>query len=262
MFPLLTHQQRSLERKLIFQFVLLQLPCRRWPILMEKLPQLKVSFVLQLAIQQDVGCAVQRIIITNYFTAAEKAGICMTLSSWSTSTIEDVSAASSSGLKWFQLYVYKDRNVTLDLIRKAERAGFKAIAVTVDTPYLGRRNDDVRNRFALPPHLTLANYPQSYATGVKSDADSGLAKFVASLIDSSLTWSLIPWLRSVTNLKIVLKGILTAEDARLAVQYGADGILVSNHGARQLDTVPATVSIQGSVNLHCVVLSIYLKNRQ
>jgi (S)-2-hydroxy-acid oxidase len=167
----------------------------------------------------------------------------MTLSSWSTSTIEDV-AAASSGLKWFQLYVYKDEDTTLDLIRRAERAGFKALAVTVDTPYLGRRNADVRNQFALPPHLTLANYTtNSYATGVKSDKDSGLATFVASLINSSLTWDIIPWLRSVTKLPIVLKGILTAEDARLALQYGVDGILVSNHGARQLDTVPATVSI-------------------
>ena len=200
-----------------------------------------------------------KIIISSFFTAAAEAGTCLTLSSWSTSTIEDVAEANSSGLRWFQLYVYKDQSVTLDLIRRAERAGFKALAVTVDTPYLGRRNDDVRNKFALPPHLTLANYTKSYATGVKSDADSGLAAFVASLIDSSLTWSLVPWLRSVTNLKIVLKGILTAEDARLAVQYGADGILVSNHGARQLDTVPATVSMLGNINIHCLIF-IYFKD--
>jgi (S)-2-hydroxy-acid oxidase len=181
-------------------------------------------------------------IIFNYSLAVGQAGTCMTLSSWSTSTIEDV-ASASSGLKWFQLYVYKDRDVTIDLIRKAERAGFKAIAVTVDTPYLGRRYADVRNKFGLPTHLTLANYADSYATGVKSNKDSGLATFVASLINSSLTWDFIPWLRSVTKLQIVLKGILTAEDARLAVQYDVDGILVSNHGARQLDTVPATVTI-------------------
>ena len=175
----------------------------------------------------------------------------MTLSSWSTSTIEDVGAASS-GLKWFQLYVYKDADITLDLIKRAEKAGFKAIVMTVDTPYLGRRNADVRNKFALPTHLTLANYTSTYATGVKSDKDSGLATFVASLINSSLTWDIIHWLRSVTKLPIVLKGILTAEDARLAVKHGVDGILVSNHGARQLDTVPATVNIGLDVVISCL----------
>ncbi|XP_028417849.1 hydroxyacid oxidase 1-like [Dendronephthya gigantea] len=173
--------------------------------------------------------------------AVVQAGTCMMLSSWSTSRIEEVAEASSSGLKWLQLYVYKDPSVTLDLIRRAESSGFKAIAVTVDTPLLGRRYGDARNKFSLPPHLTLANYKQSYATGVKSDKDSGLATFVNSLINSSLTWEFIPWLRSVTKLPIVLKGILTAEDARLAVQHGVDGILVSNHGARQLDGVPATI---------------------
>jgi (S)-2-hydroxy-acid oxidase len=167
----------------------------------------------------------------------------MTLSAGSTSTIEDV-ASASSGLKWFQLYLYKDEDVIIHLIRRAERAGFKAIAVTVDAPYLGQRYADVRNKFGLPPHLTLANYTaDSSATGVKSDKGSGLAKFVASFVNTSLTWDFILWLRSVTKLQIVLKGILTAEDARLAVQYGVDGILVSNHGARQLDTVPATVTI-------------------
>ena len=174
--------------------------------------------------------------------AADLSSTCMTLSSLSTSTIEDVGECSS-GLKWFQLYLYKNENITLDLIKKAERSGFKALVVTVDTPYLGKRNNDVRNKFALPSHLTLPNYTGSYATGVKSDKDSGLATFVTSLINSSLTWDIIPWLRSVTNLKIILKGILTSEDAQLAVQYGVDGILVSNHGARQLDTVPATVNI-------------------
>ena len=165
----------------------------------------------------------------------------MVLSSWATSTIEEV-ANSSSGLKWFQLYAYKNKDITKDLVLRAERAGFKAIVLTVDTPYLGRRYADVQNNFSLPPHLTLANYKNFYATGMKSTGDSGLASFVASLINSSLTWDVIDWLRSVTKLPIVVKGILTAEDAKLAVQHGVDGILVSNHGARQLDGVLTTVS--------------------
>ena len=164
----------------------------------------------------------------------------MVLSTVSTSSIEEVSEASS-GLKWFQLYVFKDQDVTLDLIRRAESSGFKAIAITADTPLVGRKYADVRNNLSLPPHLTFAHYRESDAMSVKSDNISVMDASFNSLIKSSLTWEVIPWLRSVTKLPIVLKGILTAEDARLAVQHGVDGILVSNHGARQLDGVPATV---------------------
>ena len=167
------------------------------------------------------------------YIAADLSGTCMTLSFWSTSTIEDVGDCSS-GLKWFQLYLYKNENITLDLIRRVERSGFKALVVLVDTPYFGKRYNDLRNKFALPSHLKFANYTS------KNGKDSESERF---FIIPSLTWDIIPWLRSVTNLKIILKGILTSEDAHLAVQYGVDGILVSNHGARQLDTVPATVNI-------------------
>lgn len=165
----------------------------------------------------------------------------MVLSSLATSSIEEV-ARCSSGLKWFQLYAYKNEDVTKDLVSRAEIEGYKAIVLTVDTPYLGCRYADVRNKFSLPSHLSLANYKNGYATKVKSVDDSGLASYVASLIDSSLTWDIVAWLRTVSKLPIIMKGILTAEDARLALQYGVDGILVSNHGARQLDGVPTTVS--------------------
>ncbi|XP_046849465.1 peroxisomal (S)-2-hydroxy-acid oxidase GLO5-like [Xenia sp. Carnegie-2017] len=188
--------------------------------------------------------------------AAATLKTCMILSTWSTSSMEDVGNASS-GLKWFQLFVCKDQSVTVDLIERAVAAGFKAIVVTVDTPYLGRRYADVRNQFALPSHLELGNYTKKYATAIKSDKDSGRASFEATLYNSSLTWKIIPWLKSVTKLPIVLKGILTAEDAKLAVSYGVDGILVSNHGARQLDFVPATVEalpeVISAVNGKCEV---------
>lgn len=172
----------------------------------------------------------------------------MTLSSWSTMSLEDVSSAST-GPRWFQLYVYKDRQVTLDLVRRAERAGYKALAVTVDTPCLGRREADIRNRFQLPGHLTMGNFQGSadgdLSSGTKTagSTGSGLASYVAALIDQSLTWDDIAWLRRHTSLKIVLKGILTVDDALLAVQHGADGIWVSNHGARQVDTAPATIEV-------------------
>ncbi|KAI8486655.1 Hydroxyacid oxidase 1 [Branchiostoma belcheri] len=167
----------------------------------------------------------------------------MILSSWATSTIEEVAEASAGGLRWFQLYVYKDRQVTRNLVERAEKAGYKAIFLTVDTPILGKRLEDTRNKFKLPAHLRLANFSEGdvRSSGVQSDSDSGLAAYVASLIDPSLSWEHVDWLRSVTKLPIILKGVLTAEVAREAVEHGIDGILVSNHGARQLDGVPATI---------------------
>lgn len=173
----------------------------------------------------------------------------MTLSSWSTTSLEDVNDCAPDGLRWFQLYVYKDRKVSLDLIRRAERSGYKAIAVTVDTPILGRREPDLRNGFSLPSHLTMANFVAlggDHSSGTKKagGSGSGLASYVASLVDKQLTWEVISWLRSVTKLKIVVKGVLTAEDAATAAwKYGVDGIWVSNHGARQLDTAPATIEV-------------------
>ena len=179
-------------------------------------------------------------------TALAELGSCMTLSSWSTTSIEDVARSAPNGLRWFQLYVYSDRKATVDLIRRAESMGYEALALTVDTPVLGRRYDDVRNRFALPRPLRLENFlkkMEELSSGVQSQDDSGLAAYVAKLIDPSLNWETVAWLMSVTRLPIVLKGVLTGEDARKAVELGVAGIWVSNHGARQLDGVPATVQL-------------------
>jgi len=180
--------------------------------------------------------------------AAGRHNTLMTLSSWSTTPLEDVANAAPGKYRWFQLYVYKDRAVTLDLIKRAEKAGYKALAVTVDTPVLGRREADIKNRFSLPAHLTMGNFigkGGDHSSGTKSAGDkgSGLASYVASLIDKTLTWSDIAWLRKVSTLKIVVKGIMTAEDALIAAKAGVDGIWVSNHGARQLDTAPATIEV-------------------
>ncbi|XP_006813604.1 2-Hydroxyacid oxidase 1-like [Saccoglossus kowalevskii] len=181
--------------------------------------------------------------------AAAKMKTLMCLSSWATCSFEEVAEADPNGLKWFQLYIYKDREATAQLVRRAEKAGYKAIALTVDTPILGRRYADVRNKFQLPPHLSLANFDNEdkHATGVKSTNDSGLAAYVASLIDPSLNWEHVEWLKSITKLPIVVKGILTAEDALEALNHGIAGILVSNHGARQLDGVPATIDVLSEV---------------
>uniref|UniRef100_A0A8C6WXI6 (S)-2-hydroxy-acid oxidase n=1 Tax=Neogobius melanostomus TaxID=47308 RepID=A0A8C6WXI6_9GOBI len=137
------------------------------------------------------------------------------------------------GVLWMQLYIYKDRELSLSLVRRAEQAGYQAIFLTVDTPYLGRRWDDVRNRFKLPSHLSYGE-------------DSGLSVYVSKAIDPSLSWEDVLWLKAHTQLPVILKGILT-EDARQAVDCGVDGILVSNHGARQLDGVPATLDVLSEV---------------
>ncbi|KAG8098419.1 hypothetical protein GUJ93_ZPchr0013g37597 [Zizania palustris] len=173
--------------------------------------------------------------------AASAAGTIMTLSSWATSSVEEV-ASTGPGIRFFQLYVYKDRNVVEQLVRRAERAGFKAIALTVDTPRLGRREADIKNRFVLPPYLTLKNFEGLDLGKMDKSNDSGLASYVAGQIDRTLSWKDVKWLQSITSMPILVKGVITAEDARLAVHSGAAGIIVSNHGARQLDYVPATIS--------------------
>ncbi|WVZ22196.1 hypothetical protein V8G54_000740 [Vigna mungo] len=173
--------------------------------------------------------------------AASAAGTIMTLSSWATSSVEEV-ASTGPGIRFFQLYVFKDRNVVAQLVRRAERAGFKAIALTVDTPILGRREADIKNRFTLPPHLILKNFEGLDLGKLDKTSDSGLASYVAGQIDRSLNWKDISWLQTITSLPILVKGVLTAEDTRIALKAGAAGIIVSNHGARQLDYVPATIS--------------------
>ncbi|CAN9505383.1 unnamed protein product [Ophioblennius macclurei] len=178
--------------------------------------------------------------------ACKSAGTGMMLSSWATSTIEEVRSAAGDGtLLWLQLYIYKDRELTLSLVRRAEKAGYRAIFVTVDTPYLGKRLADVRNRFKLPPHLSMSNFSTNslaFSEGNYGN-DSGLAVYVAKAIDPSICWDDISWLKRNTKLPIIVKGVLNGEDAQLAVKHGVSGILVSNHGARQLDGVPATLDV-------------------
>uniref|UniRef100_A0A674N252 (S)-2-hydroxy-acid oxidase n=1 Tax=Takifugu rubripes TaxID=31033 RepID=A0A674N252_TAKRU len=202
--------------------------------------------------------AMQRMAHPDGETAVAKAcqavGTGMMLSSWATSTIEEVMAAMTTttgkeGVLWLQLYIYKDRDLTLSLVHRAEEAGYKAIFVTVDTPYLGRRRNDVRNHFKLPQHLSLSNFSTASLTFSEESYgnDSGLSVYVAKSIDSSLCWEDITWLKTHTRLPVIVKGVLNGDDAAKAVSYGVDGILVSNHGARQLDGVPATLDVLDEV---------------
>jgi 4-hydroxymandelate oxidase len=174
---------------------------------------------------------------------AGDAGTIFVLSTLSNTPVEQVVAAAS-GPVWFQLYVYKDRGATEALVRRVEAAGCRALVLTIDAPMLGRRERDVQNRFALPPGLEIANlHATGYAHVPRVDADSGLAAYFADLLDPGLTWDVVGWLRSITKLPIVVKGIVRADDAARAAREGAAAIVVSNHGGRQLDVAPATIEV-------------------
>lgn len=178
--------------------------------------------------------------------AAARVGTVMVLSTLATATVEAVAAAydaarGDAGARWFQLYVYRDRSVTRALVDRAEAAGYDALVLTADAPYLGRRLRDVRNGFALPEGVVAANLA-GYGRSMVGDAagDSGLAAYVSAQLDPSLTWRDVEWLRGVTRLPLVVKGVLRADDARLAATHGASAVVVSNHGGRQLDGAVAT----------------------
>lgn len=165
----------------------------------------------------------------------------MILSTLSTCSIEEI-RAEADGPAWFQLYVYKDREATMSLIERAKAAGCTAIALTVDAQIWGRREKDIKNRFRLPKGLSIKNLmPAGRQDMPKEVADSGLAAYVSWQFDPKLSWKDVDWLCSKTDLPVLLKGVLHPDDARLAIDNGAAGVIVSNHGARQLDTVPATI---------------------
>jgi 4-hydroxymandelate oxidase len=173
--------------------------------------------------------------------AAASAGTVMVLSTTASSSIEEVAGAAQGPL-WFQLYVYKDRDVTRGLVARAEASGYRAIVLTVDMPRMGRRERDLRNRFVLPPGVTMKNLVQAGRPDAGAwDEGSSFQEYWRNLLDPSLTWNDIAWLRSITSLPVLLKGILVADDAERAIEAGAAGIVVSNHGGRQLDGTIATI---------------------
>ncbi|KAA8540339.1 hypothetical protein F0562_024742 [Nyssa sinensis] len=179
--------------------------------------------------------------------AAAACNTIMALSFMSTCTVEEV-ASSCNAVRFFQLYVYKRRDVSAVLVKRAERNGFKAIILTVDAPRLGRREADIKNKMIQPQ---LKNFEGLLSTEVVSDNGSNIEAFVSGTFDASLCWKDIEWLRSITSLPILIKGALTHEDALKAMEVGVNGIVVSNHGARQLDYVPASITVLEEV-VHAV----------
>lgn len=168
--------------------------------------------------------------------AARALGAIMIVSTIATVSLEQI--AETGVRRWFQLYVLKDRDFTAGLVRRAHEAGYEALVLTVDTPLLGRRLRDERHRFQLPPGTEMANLQ---GAGLPESAGSGLSSFFLSRHDDSLTWEDLAWLRSLSPLPLLLKGLVTRDDARRAVEAGVEGIIVSNHGGRQLDGGLATL---------------------
>lgn len=174
--------------------------------------------------------------------AAAAAGTVMILSTLSTRSIEEVSAASGGRL-WFQLYVYRDRVATRELVARAEAAGARALVLTVDAQVWGVRERDVRNSFQLPAGLRMANLATSGKSDFPEVEGSGLAAYANSMFDQSLSWADLEWLCSISNLPVLVKGLVRGDDAGMAMEHGAAGVIVSNHGGRQLDTAPAPISV-------------------
>nr|BFE61665.1 alpha-hydroxy acid oxidase [Dactylosporangium thailandense] len=173
---------------------------------------------------------------------AGAAGALFVVGMFASRTVEDVAEASTSGL-WLQLYWLRRRDVMRALAERAERAGYGALMLTVDVPRMGRRWRDMRNGFVIGGGVAAVNIdPAVMASAHERDAgSSAIARHTADAFDPTLTWSDLAWLRSCTRLPLVLKGILTAEDAVLAAEHGADAIVVSNHGGRQLDGAVASL---------------------
>jgi len=173
--------------------------------------------------------------------AARAMGTVMVNSTLSTVPLEDV--AATGAMRWFQLYVFTDRGLTRELVDRAMAAGFTALVPTVDAPTIGIRYADQRNRFVLPEGMELANVSASLSG---AGGASGLRAF-SQQFDQSLTWRDIEWLCGLVDMPVVPKGVITAADARSALDAGAAGVVVSNHGGRQLDGDPATMDVLAEV---------------
>ncbi|KXX58050.1 alpha-hydroxy acid oxidase [Rhodococcus sp. LB1] len=185
--------------------------------------------------------------------AAARAGVPYALSTMGTTSLEDVSDAVPASRKWFQLYLWRDREASRDLVRRAAEAGYEALVLTVDTPVAGPRLRDVRNGLTIPPSLTLRTVvdasrkpswwfnllstpPLEFAS--MSSKDETIAQLVGSMFDPAATVADLGWLREIWGGKLIVKGVQGVADARAVVDAGADAVVVSNHGGRQLDRAP------------------------
>ena len=192
-----------------------------------ELPVLVAPVAYQQLYHPDAECATAR--------AAAAVGAGMAVSTFSTRTHEELTAAAPGLLQWCQLYVFQDRGFTREHLAGAAAGGCGAVVLTVDTPRLAQRERDLRVGFEVPSDL-----PLPYARGAIGDEAHNPADQFA-LLDASVSWRDLEWIAGESQLPVVLKGVTTTEDAQLALEHGATAIVVSNHGGRQLDGVPATL---------------------
>ncbi|XP_071080909.1 2-Hydroxyacid oxidase 1-like [Haliotis cracherodii] len=182
--------------------------------------------------------------------ACERLQLPFGLSTVSTFSIEDIAVGAPNSVRWFQLYIFKERSLTETLVRRAEAAGFSALVLTVDAPVAGRRLSSMREGFTVPGHLRLPNIDASDGIfkSLRTDAANvPYLEVVGSQLDPSITWEGVKWLLNFTRLPVIVKGVLNAEDAREAVSHGVSAIWVSNHGGRQLDGVPASLDVLAEI---------------
>ena len=206
------------------------------------MPVLVAPTAMQKLAHADGECATAR--------ATRAAGTLMITSTTATTGLRDV-IESSPGPMWFQLYLYQDRGKTRAIIEEAVRSGYSGVVLTVDAPVLGRRERDIRLGFTLPKHLTIANakFAGMEVVPEASEEASGLMIHFRSLHDAALTPKDIEWVREVSGLPVLVKGIVRGDDAVRAVEHGAQGIVVSNHGGRQLDTaIPSITALPDVVD--------------
>jgi 4-hydroxymandelate oxidase len=175
---------------------------------------------------------------------AAAAGTCMVLSSLATRSLEDVAASGPAAPRWMQIYVLRDRGHTKDLVQRSAAAGYRALVLTVDAPVSGFRRRELRGGARLPDDLQLPNLDQSSTERAR---EGGFMAIVHRQFEPALTFDDIGWLAGLTGLPVVVKGVQRADDAVRCVEAGASAVVVSNHGARQLDDAPATADVLGEV---------------
>ncbi len=190
--------------------------------------------------------------------AAQRAGVTYALSTLGTTTPEDLTAAAPNLNRWFQLYLFKDRDFSRELLKRAKDSGYSAVILTVDTAIAGARLRDIRNGLTIPPSLTLktlfdmARHPSWWYNLLTTEPlefatfrnfDGTVAELVTSVFDPALNWADIDWMRQHWDGPLIIKGIQSVDDARKAVDHGADAVIVSNHGGRQLDRAPTTFEL-------------------
>lgn len=198
-------------------------------------PILVAPTAFQRLAHPDGECATAR--------AARRSGTLLVTSTLATTSVEDV-AAAAPGPFWLQVYVFRDRGLTRELVGRAVASGATALCLTVTVPVQGRRERDARNRFGLPAGHDLANFTGHAQAALASGASgSGLEAFIAAEFDASLTWTDLEWLASLAEVPVLVKGVMTGEDTLRSIDHGAAGVIISNHGGRQLDGAQPTCDV-------------------